>query len=255
MKTGWLDPCTKQPTRTHPCLVCASQLRVTFIVNIHSASSTLSSLLSSNSSGAELTMAFLQILLTSVLLTALLTIGGAIRRLFLHPLAHIPGPRLAALTWWYEFYFDAIQPGQYVFKIQELHKQYGKPDTCAHVIHSAASLICLAGPIIRVTPDEIHISDVGFLDTIYAPASSPRDKYEYQLRSLRVPGGVGTTPSLDVHRRRREALSPFFSKRNVVLLEPTIAEKVEQLCQLLLKHASEQTPVNLSDVFFAFSNE
>ncbi|KAJ4419122.1 hypothetical protein N0V82_005135 [Gnomoniopsis sp. IMI 355080] len=180
-------------------------------------------------------MAALQVFLTTVLVAALLTIGGAIRRLFLHPLAHIPGPRLAALTWWYEFYFDSIQPGRYVFKIQELHKRYG--------------------PIIRVTPDEIHISDVGFLDTIYAPSSSPRDKYEYQLRSLRVPGGVGTTPSLDVHRKRREALSPFFSKRNVLFLEPTITEKVQQLCQLLSKHASKQTPVNLSDVFFAFSNE
>ncbi|KAI9148249.1 Cytochrome P450 monooxygenase TRI4 [Paramyrothecium foliicola] len=180
-------------------------------------------------------MAVLQIFLTTVLLAALLTIGGAIRRLFLHPLAHIPGPKLAALTWWYEFYFDAIRPGQYVFKIQELHRRYG--------------------PIIRVTPDEIHISDVGFLDTIYAPSSSPRDKYEYQLRSLRVPGGVGTTPSLEVHRKRREALSPFFSKRNVVSLEPTITEKVQQLCQLLSKHASEQTPVNLSDLFFAFSND
>lgn len=202
-------------------------------------------------------MAVLQIFLTTVLLAALLTIVGAIRRLFLHPLAHIPGPRLAALTWWYEFYFDAIQPGQYVFKIQELHKQYGESNTCTGVVDSVASLILiyLTGPIIRVTPDEIHISDVGFLDTIYAPSSSPRDKYEYQLRSLRVPGGVGTTPNLDVHRRRREALSPFFSKRNVIFLEPTITEKVQQLCQLLSKHASEQTPVNLSDVFFAFSNE
>lgn len=208
-----------------------------------------------HSPGVEHVMAVLQIFLTTVLLAVLLTIAGAIRRLFLHPLAHIPGPRLAALTWWYEFYFDAIQPGRYVFQIQELHKQYGKPNTRARVVHSAASLISLAGPIIRVTPDEIHISDVGFLDTIYAPSSSPRDKYEYQLRTLRVPGGVGTTPSLEVHRRRREALSPFFSKRNVVLLEPTIADKVQQLCRLLSKHASEGTPVNVSDVFFAFSNE
>lgn len=90
-------------------------------------------------------MALLQIFLTTVLMAALLTIGGVIRRLFLHPLVHIPGPRLAALTWWYEFYFDAIQPGQYVFKIQELHKRYGKPNPCARVlvVHSAASLIYL----------------------------------------------------------------------------------------------------------------
>lgn len=70
-------------------------------------------------------MAILQLLQTVLLLSSVLIIAEAIRRLFFHPLAHIPGPRLAALTWWYEFYFDAVQPGKYVFKIQELHKQYG----------------------------------------------------------------------------------------------------------------------------------
>lgn len=53
------------------------------------------------------------------------TLAGATHRLFFHPLSHIPGPRLAALTWWYEFYYDGIKQGRYVFKIQELHKQYG----------------------------------------------------------------------------------------------------------------------------------
>jgi hypothetical protein len=111
------------------------------------------------------------------------------------------------------------------------------------------------GPIIRITPDELHVNDIGFLDTVYAPSSKRRDKYEYQLRTLRVPGGVGTTASYDLHRKRREALSPFFSKRNVVYLEPLITEKVEQLCQIVAKHAVEKTPVNLSDIFNAFSNE
>ena len=47
-------------------------------------------------------------------------------RLYFHPLAKIPGPRLAALTFWYEFYHDVILPGRYVWKIQKLHKDYGK---------------------------------------------------------------------------------------------------------------------------------
>jgi hypothetical protein len=111
------------------------------------------------------------------------------------------------------------------------------------------------GPIIRITPDEIHINDVGFLDTIYAPASSQRDKYPYQLRTLRVPGGVGATPGHAVHKRRREALGQFFSKRNVAYLEPLISDKVEELCRLIAKHAAEKTPINLSHAFFAFSNE
>ncbi len=49
----------------------------------------------------------------------------ASRRLFFGPLAHIPGPRLAALTSWYEFYYDVIKPGQYVWKIKDLHAEYG----------------------------------------------------------------------------------------------------------------------------------
>lgn len=71
-------------------------------------------------------MTFAQVLGTGVLLSFILTVVEATRRLYFHPLSHIPGPRLAALTWWYEFYFDVVQPGQYVFQIQELHKQYGK---------------------------------------------------------------------------------------------------------------------------------
>jgi hypothetical protein len=111
------------------------------------------------------------------------------------------------------------------------------------------------GPIIRVTPDEVHINDVGFLDTIYAPSTTHRDKYEYQLRALRVPGGVGTTPSYNVHKKRREALSPWFSKRNVTYFEPVIKEKVQQLCDKISKHEKDRTPANLSDLLFGFSSE
>jgi hypothetical protein len=46
-------------------------------------------------------------------------------RLFLHPLAQFPGPRLAAISRWYEGYFDVILGGQYTSKIAELHKTYG----------------------------------------------------------------------------------------------------------------------------------
>ncbi|KAF7590966.1 hypothetical protein BBP40_002160 [Aspergillus hancockii] len=180
-------------------------------------------------------MTLLQVVGTTIVLSVLWTAVGALRRLFFHPLSHIPGPRLAALTWWYEFYYDGIQPGQYVFKIQELHKQYG--------------------PIIRITPEEVHINDVGYLDTIYAPSMTRMDKYHYQLRTLRVPGGVGTTADYYLHKTRREALTPFFSKRNVLSLEGVIAEKVEQLCGLVAKHAATKSPVNLSDAFYAFSND
>jgi hypothetical protein len=66
-----------------------------------------------------------QIIETTLVVSLLFIVAGAIRRLYFHPLSHIPGPKLAALTWWYEFYYDIIQPSRYVFQIQDLHKEYG----------------------------------------------------------------------------------------------------------------------------------
>lgn len=46
-------------------------------------------------------------------------------RLLLHPLAKYPGPKLAAVTRYYEGYYDVVRNGQYTFRIAEMHKQYG----------------------------------------------------------------------------------------------------------------------------------
>lgn len=46
-------------------------------------------------------------------------------RLLLDPLARFPGPRLAAISRWYEAYYDVLRGGQYTSKIAELHKIYG----------------------------------------------------------------------------------------------------------------------------------
>lgn len=50
----------------------------------------------------------------------------AYQRLYASPVAHIPGPKLAALTFWYEFYYDVILKGRYEWQIAELHKTYGE---------------------------------------------------------------------------------------------------------------------------------
>ena len=55
---------------------------------------------------------------------------GAIYRIFYSPIARFPGPRLAALTFWYEFYYDVVCKGRYSWKIQGLHKEYGKLTRC-----------------------------------------------------------------------------------------------------------------------------
>ncbi len=53
-------------------------------------------------------------------------VGLAVYRLYLSPLAKFPGPKFAALTLWFEFYYDVVQRGRYTWKIAELHEQYGE---------------------------------------------------------------------------------------------------------------------------------
>ena len=68
-------------------------------------------------------------------------------RLYFHPLSRFPGPKLATATRWYEGYYDAILNGRYLFKIAELHEEYG--------------------PIIRISPYELHVSDPAFFKELY----------------------------------------------------------------------------------------
>ena len=54
------------------------------------------------------------------------TVYGITWRLYLSPIAKIPGSKLAAATFWYEFYFDVVKGGQYVFEIERMHELHGK---------------------------------------------------------------------------------------------------------------------------------
>jgi hypothetical protein len=46
-------------------------------------------------------------------------------RLYLHPLAKYPGPKLAALTRWYCAWFDLIEGGTLLQHSNSLHEIYG----------------------------------------------------------------------------------------------------------------------------------
>lgn len=48
-----------------------------------------------------------------------------IHRLVFSPIAGFPGPKIVAVTRWYEFYFDFFRNGTYIFEIEKMHKKYG----------------------------------------------------------------------------------------------------------------------------------
>ncbi|TVY83824.1 Cytochrome P450 monooxygenase sdnE [Lachnellula suecica] len=178
-------------------------------------------------------------------LNLFLTLAGAqllhilyvlVFRSLLSPLARIPGPRLAALTGWYECYYDVFYPGQYVFKIKQLHQQFG--------------------PIVRITPREVSISDLNFLDAIYSPGVyAKRDKDFEKVKALGINTSIGGAVGHDLHRRRRESLNPFFSKKGVLALAPQLQSKIFQLNSILAVSQKTGEVVNLSDIYFAFASE
>ena len=57
----------------------------------------------------------------------LYTLSVAVWRVYLSPLAKIPGPKLAALTGWYETYLELVKDGggRFLFEYRKWHEQYG----------------------------------------------------------------------------------------------------------------------------------
>lgn len=60
------------------------------------------------------------------LLVLFYVITLSVYRLYLSPIAHFPGSKFAALTGWYEVYWDVFKGGQFINQIEKWHKRYGK---------------------------------------------------------------------------------------------------------------------------------
>ena len=109
----------------------------------------------------------------------------AVYRLLLHPLAGFPGPKVAALTKWYEFYFDILKGhgGQYAFEIKRLHEIYGKQNR-EWIGTIPVHLTSWSGPVVRINPEEIHINDPDWHETLYANNPTRRDKWPPAAKML-----------------------------------------------------------------------
>jgi hypothetical protein len=70
-----------------------------------------------------------------------------------------------------------------------------------------------------------------------------------------VEQSVGGTADYNIHKMRREALSPYFSQKTVMSLEPLLRMKVQLLCDRFNESLAAAVPINLSDAYFALSNE
>lgn len=58
-------------------------------------------------------------------LVLLYGVSIATYRLFLSPISGFPGPLLARLTFFYQFYYDWFYSGQYYLEVEKMHMKYG----------------------------------------------------------------------------------------------------------------------------------
>ncbi|KAJ6499845.1 cytochrome P450 [Mycena vulgaris] len=144
-----------------------------------------------------------------------------------NPLKKVPGPWLAAHTKWYKAYFDLILDGGFLDHLKWLHKIYG--------------------PVVRVGPNEVHFSHPDAFDSIYNFNSTfTKDPVVYKAFRQDL-SSFGFLDAREA-RRRREMLSPLFSRRAILQLEHVIQGKVDKLITNILSHEGD-TPCNL---FMAF---
>ena len=73
-------------------------------------------------------MAPLLLSLTLLAVALIHSIATILYRLFFHPLRRFPGPKLAAASKWYEFYFDILKRpgGTFMHEIERMHTIYGE---------------------------------------------------------------------------------------------------------------------------------
>ncbi|KAF4819680.1 Cytochrome P450 monooxygenase BOT1 [Colletotrichum siamense] len=155
----------------------------------------------------------------------LYSIGLLFYRLFFHPLRKIPGPWYAAATSWYEFYYDVVLDGQLVRQYPILHEKYG--------------------PVIRISPDRIHVSDPSFFREVYANNSRYlKDSGFYQAFGTLKYSIVMLIDPED-HKQRRNTVKSLFSTRQMDQLAPSILDVVRRAMNRAQRSYDRGAPLNI----------
>ncbi|GAB1206208.1 hypothetical protein APSETT445_004890 [Aspergillus pseudonomiae] len=161
-------------------------------------------------------------------------IANSIYRLYFHPLRNIPGPKLAAVTHMYEWYYDLCLGGRYLFEIERMHERYG--------------------PIVRINPREIHINDPHYYDKIYASGTQRRNKDAKYVSFTGMSLSSTSTIDHDLHRYRRGLVNSLFSKKSIRGLSHLVEEKVHKLMQRFEALHQTNEVVRVADAFAAMTS-
>ncbi|KAH6612083.1 cytochrome P450 4A10 [Boeremia exigua] len=160
--------------------------------------------------------------LTAAFLGILLLVR-TIYRIYLHPLSHIPGPILPKSTSLWLHYHAYI--GDEASTIHRLHAQYG--------------------PYVRVTPNEVDISDADAIHPIYVSKGGFMKAPCYANFDIDGHKSIFSTTSPEYRAPRAKAVVPMFSTKSLRENQDAIAGCVNSMIKRLGEEARTAQPVNV----------
>ncbi|KAF2195494.1 putative cytochrome P450 [Zopfia rhizophila CBS 207.26] len=149
-------------------------------------------------------------------------------RVYFSPLSHIPGSKLAAATSWYSFYFDALKIGRYFVEVEKIHRKYG--------------------PIVRITPTEIHIDDPTFFNELYN-VTKRLDKDPWYYSWLGRNGSIFAMTDPDQHKLCSSVIKKAMSTASISHIEPVLKSHYDVFCRRLSECKERKNLVPLSDMW------
>jgi cytochrome P450 len=110
------------------------------------------------------------------------------------------------------------------------------------------------GPVIRISPNEIHLADdPDNYEKVYYIGSRAPSKSPYFYNSFGLKTAAFGTTSNELHRVRRAAINPAFSRKAVLQLEDIVQEKTAKLVSRIEDLLAEGQPVDLHHGYRALS--
>jgi cytochrome P450 len=108
------------------------------------------------------------------------------------------------------------------------------------------------GPVVRITPDEVHLSDPDNYELIYSVGSKYAKSTPF-YSALGAGYSTFTAGPAEVHKPRRAKLNPFFSRQNVLKMEYLVDSRIDTLERIMRSKFSKNEAIDLHHAFRAIS--
>jgi cytochrome P450 len=181
-------------------------------------------------------MGSLQFLLLLCGLLLVERITTILRRLYFHPLSGYPGTRLGiAFPTLYKLYRNFKRRGQFIFEIEQLHKQYG--------------------PVIRFGVNDLHINDPNIYLQITKIGSRFRKEPRFYDRISFRNSSLGFLDPYQHRKRHSVLVNAVFSPspKHIHHLAELVEQKTTKLIDRFDSSAKDGVPVNVHKAMKALS--